>query len=251
MRKWRRVSLQGIVWLTLIWGVVWTLSNRAEISEAFEVATCRVPCLALTPEQLRLEVIKAYLHRELDFNINSYSGGATFHKLVLLPRDMSAEDIVKSIKDQTLLAILTTDTNLLESHAQIDALTIESLAGDPSIAAYSLPHREVEITPTRSIRKATPTEVESYPRESRSSVFVFGWLERQRGYGQRFFWINSYWGLSLACCDGRGNERDLSPDWLNENSLRNVKAVTPRLMAVSDRGAILIRYYDGEPSILF
>jgi uncharacterized protein (DUF2164 family) len=244
MRKWRRVALQGIVWLTLIWGVVWTLSNRAEISEAFEVATCRAPCLALKPDQLRLQVIKAYLHRELERNIELNDGSEMF-QLALVPRDMTAQDMAQGIRDASLLGILTSDTSVLKTHAHIDALNIESLARHPSIAVYFLRLEYLDITPTRSIRKASMAEVENYFRAGGAPA-ISSW-ERQRGYGGHFFWLTD-WYVDVACCDGHVDSDGRSSRRKND-SLGDIESDRPRLMAVSNRGVILIRYYDGESFI--
>jgi hypothetical protein len=252
MNTGRRKALLGIACLALIWGAVWSWSNRAEISEAFEVATCRVPCLALTPEQLRLQVIKAYLHRQLDRNIERHDIGGDY-QLALVPRDVTAQDQAQGITDATLLAILTTNATVLGSYAQIDALGVESFAHDPSIAVYSLNHRRAQIIPTRSIRKASATEIKEYFRTKRQTdeMPAFNFWQRWRGYGQHFFLINQYWEVSLACCDGRGDYSGYGLDWLNANSLRDITTSRSQLISVSDRGAILVRYYDGEALIFF
>lgn len=250
MNTWRRKALLGLVSLGLILGIRWIWLNRAEIVEAFEASTCRVSCPSLTAEQLRLQVVKAYLHILLDTNIEMHDPGGNY-QLALLSRDMTAQDMARSITDATLLDILTANATILGSHAQIDALNIDSLVHDPSIATYSLVHRVAQIIPTQSIQKASATEVENYFRAYKTGAPTFSWWVRMRGYGQQFFWINQYWELSLACCDGRGEKNGLSRDWLNKNSLLDINSSRPQLMAVSNRGAILIRYHDGERFFLF
>lgn len=250
MIAWFRRLLPGVAVVCLVIGIGLASLNRVEIAEAFRAATCRAPCPALAPEQLRLQVIKAYLHLLLDTNIERRDSGGNY-QLALLPRDMTAQDVERSITDATLLEILTTNPIILGGHAQIDALNVDSLAHNPSIATYSLVHREAQIIPTRSIQKANATEIESHFRAFRTGKPAFSSWERLRGYGQQFFRINLYWRLSLACCDGRGDYQGYSPDSWNRNSLLNIKSSRSWLMAVSERGAILIRTYDGERFLYF
>lgn len=244
-----RVTLMGLTCLGLIMGA-WIWSIRSEFAEAFEVVACRSFCTPLAPEELRLQVIKAYLHRRLDENRARHDAGGNW-QLALLPRDMTASEAEKSIRDATLLAVVTTETTALVTHAKINALTLGALANDPTIAVYSLTHREVDIIPTSSIREASKAEVEDHFRVSRRGQMSFSPWERWRGYGARFFWI-TYWQLYLACCDGRGESAGgSSPDEMNEYSLMDIRSARPRLMAVSDRGAILARHHGGYEFIHF
>ena len=233
--------------LSLLTGMGLVISNRAEISEAVQVATCREPCPALAPKQLRLNVIKAFLHHLLESNIDRHDFGGD-DQLVLLPRDMTAQGIALGIKNSTLLDTLTSHSTVLKTHAQIDALTVQAIAGESSIAVYSLPHRTAEITPTRGIHAASVSEVETYFRSHGADTPIVTSWERRRGYGQHFFWITPYWYISLVCCDGRGDQNGATPDWSKRNDLLTLKSIRPRLMAVSHHGAILFRSDDGESS---
>lgn len=246
----RHVTLMGLACLGLILGG-WIWSIRSEIAEAFEVATCRARCATLTPEQLRLQVIKAYLHRRLDENSARQDAGGDW-QLVLLPRDVTASEAEERIQDATLLTLVTTNKTVLATHAQIDALNVDALAHDPAIAVYSLPHREVDIVPTLSIREASSVEVEEHFRAlRRRGALAIGSWEGRRGYGTHFFWI-TYWQIYLNCCDGRGvSAGGSSPHEMNKHSLKDIRSARPRLMAVSDLGAILVRYHDGYEFIHF
>ena len=248
MNTWRRKALLGVVCLGLLWGGGWAWSNRAEIAEAVR---CRASCATLAPEQLRLQVIKAYLHRQLEGNIERHDMGGNY-QLALVPRSLTAQDMAQGIRDASLLATVTMGATILGSHAQIDALDVDALAQDPSIAVYSLHHRYLDITPTRSIQKASAIEVENYFRiHSRDGATPsFSSLERWRGYGPQFFWLTR-WHADLACCDGRGDSGGASLYQKNKSSLVNIGSVRPWLMAVSNRGAILVRTYDDQEFIVF
>ena len=243
-----RVAIVLLV-LMLAIGGIW--SHRAKMVEAIKVETCRTPCPPLAPEQLRLQVIKAYLHRQLAYNIEWHGAGGN-RQLALLPLDVTEHDMARSITDSSLLALLTTNATILGSHAQIDALSVDSLAQDPSIAIYSLPHRDVGVIPTRRLRQASAAEVEGYfhaPGRTGGRPALSSW-ERWSGYGQHYFWI-TYWSANLACCDGRGEYQGMSRYRWTNNSLLAIQSVHPWLMGVSDRGELHLRDYDGEELLYY
>lgn len=247
MREFRVTAV--LLGLMLALGGVW--SYRVKIVEAIKVETCGKPCPPLAPEQLRLQVIKAYLHRQLASNIQRYDAHGK-HQLALLPLDVTRQDVARSISDSTLIALLTTNATILGNHAQIDALGVDSLAQDPSIAIYSLSHREVDIIPTSSLRQATAAEVDGYfqGQGRTGGVPAFSSWERWTGYGQHFFWI-TYWSADLACCDGRGDHGGISLYQRTRNSLLAIESVRPRLMAVSDRGELHLRDEDGKELLYY
>ena len=182
-RQWARWVLLAVVLLFPV-AAIWVWTHRTEIAEVSQAALCLKPCEPLAPEELRLRVIKAYLHRQLDTNAARFSGGSRNWKLVLLSSDMTKEQARQSIEGGTLLSLVTTDTTVLSSHSQIDALTVDALLHNPSIAIYSLLHREVDIVPTRSIRVAGASEVETHFRApARRGPLTFSSWEIRRGYG--------------------------------------------------------------------
>lgn len=235
--------------LMLAVGAIW--SQRAKIVEAIKVETCGTPCPPLAPEQLRLQVVKAYLHRQLASHIERHDTGGN-HQLALLPLDVTRQDMARSISDSTLIALLTTNATILGNHAQIDALNVDSLAQDPSIAIYSFARSKVGIVPTKSFRQATAAEVDGYfqGQGRTGGVPDFSSWERWRGYGQHFFWI-THWSADLACCDGRGDHGGISLYQRTKNSLLALESVRPQLMGVSDRGELHLREYEGEELLYY
>lgn len=235
--------------LALCLALVTFMSNRTELAEAYERVTCGKACPSLTADELRVNVIKAYLHHCLNVIIERHDYGGN-DQLALLPVNLTAQSLAQGIKDSTLLATLTSNALLIQTHVQIDALEPSFLATHPSIAVYSLFHREAEVIPMWSIQPVSPQEVQPYAFQT--SRKLIGRWERLRGYGQHFFWITEYWGLSLACCDGKGDKNETSTVWrLKRNSLKMIQAVRPQVFAVSDRGAILFWKYEGEDVLSF
>lgn len=234
--------------LLLLVSLAWLFSNREEISEAFHEATCRAPCPALSTEQLRLQVIKTVLHNQLDSSIESQGAGG-YMQIALLPRDFTKEDIKQEVTSESLVRTLTTNATLFRTHAQIDALTIDTFANHPSIAFYSFLRREAQIIPTRSVQATTLSDIEEYGSNSETQPGKFHrppftWWEKQRGYGQLFFGVTTYSFLSLACCDGLGDHQGLTPYWFKKNNMKNINYAGRTFIIVSNRGAILNRYHD-------
>ena len=232
--------------LALCLALITFMLNRTELAEAYERVTCGKACPSLTAEELRVNVIKAYLHYRLNVIINWRDYGHS-ESLALLPVDLTAESLAQGIQDSTLLATLTTNGLLLQTHAQIDALEPSVLVTHPSITKYSLYLREAEVIPMRSIRPASPQEMQAFLQVYPAGLRRIGRWERLRGYGQHFFWISEYWGLSLACCDGKGDENEASTvSWLKLSSLKSIQAKRSGVFAVSDRGAIFFWQSAGE-----
>jgi len=195
-------------------------------------------------------VIKAYLHLLLDnaFEISKNGGNG---QLIILPIELRAHDVEEAIRELNLSSIIAKSGLHLRSHEQIERLSAESLQTYQTTAVYSSPHRQAMITPIQLIRPAVmPGDWDPWQLQLIEQIEFSHW-ERMRGYGRHFFWIIEYRNLSLACCDGRGSENGLSLDWLNQNSLKNIKSSKARLLAVSSRGDILIRQYGDDSTYVF
>ena len=251
--------------LPLLVSMVWMISNREEVVEVFHETTCSASCPALPAEQLRLQVIKAYLHRQLNSSIERRGAGG-YYQIALLPRDFTKEDIKQEIQNEALVRTLTTNATVLTTQAQIDALSIETFSNNPSIAFYSLSRRKAQIIPTRSIQTTTLADIEEFlsrrnnqrwrdaeeywsnrdTQRGRVRLDPLTWWELQRGYGRHFFWVTNYAFLDLGCCDGLGDEskNGSSPHKSKKESLLNLKSDNRYFMFVSNRGAILDRYPD-------
>lgn len=220
------------------------MSNRTELAEAYERVTCGKACPSLAAEELRLNVIKAYLHHRLSTTKTASDGGG--QKLFLLPVQLDAQSLAQGVRDETLVETLTTNTLLLSTHQEIDALDTNVFKTHPSIAWYSLQHREATVIPIQSIQPIRLQDVDPSLEPHVAAARRIGRWERLRGYGEHFFQVTEYWGLNLSCCDGQGDRRGLSPAWFKKNSLQNIQSTRPWIFAVSDRGAILLWEGMGE-----
>ena len=233
----------SILTLCLTLGAV--ISNGTELAEAYERVTCGKACPSLTAEELRLNAIKAYLHHKLDVNIERLEF-ASREKLVLLPVHLTAQSLAQGIKESTLLATLTSNALLIQTHAQIDELESSVLDKHPSIAVYSLSYREATVIPIQSIQPIRLQDVDPRLEPHEAAARRIGRWERLRGYGEHFFQVTEYWGLNLSCCDGQGDHQGLSPAWFKKNSLQTIQSTRPWIFAVSERGAILLWEGMGE-----
>jgi hypothetical protein len=221
------------------------MSNRTESAEAYERVTCGKACPSLTAEELRLNAIKAYLHHKLDVNIERLEF-ASREQLVLLPAHLTAQSLAQGIKESTLLATLTSNALLIQTHAQIDALESNILDKHPSIAVYSSSYREATGMPTQSIQPIRLQDLDPSLEPHVAAARRIGRWDRLRGYGEHFFQVTEYWGLNLSCCDGQGDHQGLSPAWFKKNSLQTIQSTRPWIFAVSERGAILLWEGMGE-----
>jgi len=231
--------------LTLCLALGAFLWNRAELAEAYERVTCGKACPSLTADELRLKVIKAYLHHRLNMNTERLEF-ASREQLVLLPVHLTAESLAQGIKESTLLATLTSNALLIQTHAQIDALAPSVLDTHPSIAVYSLSYREATVIPIQSIQPIRLQDIDPSLEPYVAAARRIGRWERLRGYGEHFFQVTEYWGLNLSCCDGQGDHQGLSPAWFKKNSQQTIQSNRPWIFAVSDRGAILLWKGMGE-----
>lgn len=231
--------------LTLCLALFTFMSNRAELAEAYERVACGKACPSLTADELRLQVIKAYLHFKLKSRKKASDGGGN-HELVLLPVNLNAQSLAQGLEDSTLLTTLTTNALLLQTHEEIDALGPSILSAHPLIAWYSLHHRTAEVVPIQSMQPIRLEDVDPSLAPHVAAARRIGRWERLRGYGEHFFQITEYWGLNLSCCDGQGDHQGLSPVWFKKNSLQTIQATHPKVFAVSDRGAILLWEGMGE-----
>ena len=235
----------------LLVGVAWIAANYDEVVETFHEATCAEPCPALSLEQLRLQVIKAYLHNKLESSTESLAAGG-YMQIVLLQRDFTKEDLKEQIEKGALVRTLTTNAVVLKTHGQIDALSTATFTYHPTIALYSLSRRKAQIIPTRSIQATTQFDIEQYvsnrtTQRGRFHIPPFTWWEKQRGYGQYFFWIVEYPFLDLGCCDGLGDQSQngSNPHKSKRQSLLSLEYENKHFMFISNRGRILNRYPDG------
>ena len=187
----------------------------------------------------------------LDINIERLEF-ASREQLVLLPVHLTAASLAQGINDSTLLATLTTNALLIQTHAQIEALESSVLATHPSIAEYSLSYRYATVIPIQSIQPIRLQDVDPSLEPHVAAARSIGRWERLRGYGEHFFQVTEYGGLSLACCDGKGDENETSTVWwLKRNSLTNIQSTHPWIFAVSDRGVILFWEIPGENHLFY
>lgn len=214
------------------------LSNRTELAEAYEKVTCCKACPSLTAEELRLNVIKAYLHHRLSTTKTASDGGG--QKLFLLPVQLDAQTLAQGLQDETLLKTLTTNTLLLDTHQKIDALDTNVFKTHPSIAWYSLQHRKATVIPIQSIQPIRLQDVDPIVKPYEAVARHIGRWERLRGYGEHFFQVTEHWGLDMSCCDGLGDSGGTSLYRRKKYSVDFIQSNRPWIFAVSDRGAILL-----------
>ena len=219
--------------------------NRAELAEAYERVTCGKACPSVTADELRLNVIKAYLHHKLDVNTARLEF-ASREQLVLLPVHLTAQSLAQGIEESTLLATLTSNALLIQTHAQIDALESSVLDAYPSIAVYSLSYRDAEVIPIQSIQPIRLQDVDPRLKPYVAVARRIGRWERLRGYGEHFYQVTEYWNLDLSCCDGLGDYGGTSLYRRKKNSLDSIQSNRPWIFAVSDRGVILLWESMGE-----
>lgn len=223
------------------------ISNRTELVEVYEHIKCGDACPVLTAEDLRFRVVKSYLHHRLSVNIKRLEF-ASREKLVLLPVNLNSQKLAQGFEDSTLLTTLTTNSMLLETHSQIDELKPSVLTIHPSIAEYSLSYRTAIVIPIESIRPIRLQDVDPSLEPYAAAAQRIGLWERMRGYGNHFFQITEYWPLDLSCCDGRGDYGGTSLYKRKKSSLDSIRSNRPRILAVSNRGAILLWEGMGESS---
>ena len=245
---WLRKTFLALALLSALIGAGLVVSNHDEIIEAFQQAACGASCPELPPEQLRLQVIKRYLHNQLASSIESRSAGG-YYEIAILQRDLTREDIQQEIQNETLVRTLTTNATIFTSYEQINALRIDAFVNHPTIAFYSLSRRDVRIIPTRSIQATTQNKIEEFQSnrgiwQGKYYIPPFTWWEKQRGYGRYYFEMANFSRLDLGCCDGLGDtsKNGSTPHKSKKESLLNLKSDSKYFMFISNRGAILNRY---------
>ena len=230
--------------LTLCLALGAFLSNRTELAEAYERVTCGKACPSLTADELRFKVIKAYLHHRLSTTKTASDGGG--QKLFLLPVQLDAQSLAQGVKDETLLKTLITNTLLLDTHQKIDGLDTKVFKTHPSIAWYSLQHREATVIPIQSIQPIRLQDVDPSLEPHVAAARHIGRWERLRGYGEHFFQVTEHWGLDLSCCDGLGDSGGVNLYRRKKYSVDFIQSNRPWIFAVSERGAILLWEGMGE-----
>lgn len=205
---------------------------------AFE---CRFQaCPELSDSALRERVIKSYLHTKLEENASrAYAGGSD--QLVLLPMPADALDLMREVEEETLLKSLHANALLLRTHAEIDLLDAEVINAYSAIANYSLNHRNVDVIPLKSFQRASENDIARHQYLYKRSPPVFDDLETTRGYGRKFYWIQEFGGISLACCDGLERNDGTNKRWHKDYSIVNLSKIRPQILSITDGGGILIR----------
>ena len=163
----RKMFIGGAV-LCLLVGASACIILWDELTEAFQAQTCRTPCPALTPAQLKAQVLKTYLHLQLDLNAERRDSSGAY-QLALIARELTAQDLALAVNQGTLLGTLTSAEVRIESHAQIDALPLARLTAPATLLNYSLQQREAVVVPTGSVRPASLSEAEARFRDSRTA----------------------------------------------------------------------------------
>ncbi len=250
-RRWRAfwTARRLVKWVCIplaSWALVFCMSNRAELEEAYERIQCGGDaCPALTAQELRWRFIKSYLHYMLNQRKPS-SDGCCYEQLVLLPIDFNTQSLMQESEYVTLLTTLIANALPLKTHHDIDALTPDASIKYPLIAGISRSQRDAVVIPMQSIQPIHLEDVDAdYTKRNPYEEVArhIGSWERMRGYGKHFFEVTEYWGVDLSCFDGkdkRGNEGSFVKPRRRSIDHIQPKPLDALILAASDRGNILL-----------